>query len=237
MLLPASQLVAVESRNLWKCAVTVGSQRAIVDTRRDYGCGSITFKVLSLLDIPTRPSLDDVLKHFECLIGIFNKRVRNDPEVIKQICHHVYEYLNNELRLEKQAMRQALKRPRVSTAEESLSIYTDKPFIWTGSCFAVPCDVAINWKRNCSPYLYKLPDILSQQKLLLAVLNIKDDFTIHELLAVFSKMKGNVDTKQVPPNYHCLCDDIILELNKFSVTSEELNDVVFSRSRLCIKIC
>ena len=226
LLLPASQLVAVESRNLWKCAVTVGSQRAIVDTRRDYGCGSIALEVLSLLDIPTRPSLDDVLKHFECLIGIFNKRVRNDPEVIKQICHHVYEYLNNELRLEKHAMRQALKRPRVSTAEERLSVYTDKPFIWTDSCFADPCDVARNWKRNCSPYLYKLPDILSQQTLLLDVLNIKDDFTIHKLLAVFSKMKGNVDTKQVPPSYHCLCDDIILELNKFSVTSEELNDII-----------
>ena len=227
LLLPASQLVT-GSR---KYAVTVGSQRAIVDTRRDYGCGSIAIKVLSLLDIPTRPSLDDVLKNFECLIDIFNKR--NDAEVVKQICHCVYEYLNNELQSQKQISesgRRALKLPRlqdtVSTAEERLSVYTDKPFIWTGSCFAVPCDVAINWKRNYSPYLYKLPDILSQQTLLLDVLKIKDDFTIHKLLAVFSTMKGNVDTKQVPPNYHCLCDDIILELSKFSVISEELNDVV-----------
>ena len=223
LLLPSSQLVTLESRDLWKCAVTVGSQRAIVDTRRDHGCGSIALKVLSLLDIQTRPSLDDVLNHFECLIGIFNETMCDDSEMVKKICRCVYEYLNNELQLQKKLMIQALKRPRVSTAEEQLSIYTDKPFIWTGSCFAVPCDVAKNWKKNYSPYLYKLPDILSQQTLLLDVLKIKDDFTIHKLLAVFSTMKGNVDTKQVPPNYHCLCDDIILELNKFS---EELNDII-----------
>ena len=201
LLLPAFELVAAESRDLWKCAVTVGSQRAIVDSRRDYGCGSIAHEVLSLLDIPTRPSLDDVLKHFECLI---DKTMCDDAEVVKQICHCVYEYLNNELQSQKQISesgKRALKLPRlqdtVSTAEERLSVYTDKPFIWTGSCFAAPCDVAKNWKKNYSPYLYKLPDILSQQTLLLDVLKIKDDFTIHKLLAVFSTMKGNVDTKQV----------------------------------------
>ena len=230
LLLPASQLVAVESRDLWKCAVTVGSQRAIVDTRRDYGCGSIAHEVLSLLDIPTRPSLDDVLKHFECLI---NKTMCDDSEMviqIQEICCCVYEYLNNELqsqeKLNESEQHMVTLPGTVITAEERLSIYTDKPFIWSGSCFAAPCNVAKNWKRNCSPYLYKLPDILSQQTLLLDVLKIKDDFTIHKLLAVFSTMKGNVDTKQVPPNYHCLCDDIILELNKFSITSEELNDVI-----------
>ena len=229
LLLPASQLVAVESRDLWKCAVTVGSQRAIVDTRRDYGCGSIALKVLSLLDIPTRPSLDDVLNHFECLI---DKTMCDDSEVviqIQEICSCVYEYLNDELQSQEKLneSEQTVTLPgTVSTAEKRLSVYTDKPFIWTSNCFAVPCDVAKNWKGNCSPYLYKLPDILSQQTLLLDVLKIKDDFTIHKLLAVFSTMKGNADSKQVPPNYHCLCDDIILELNKFSVTSEELNDVI-----------
>ena len=230
LLLPSFQIVAVESRDLWKCAVTVGSQRAIVDTRRDDGCGSIALKVLSLLDIQTRPSLNDVLKHFECLI---DKTMCDDSEMviqIQEICCCAYDYLNDELQSQEtlnESEQHTVTLPgTVSTAEEKLSIYTDKPFIWTGSCFAAPCDVAKNWKRNCSPYLYKLPDILSQQTLLLDVLKIKDDFTIHKLLAVFSTMKGNVDAKQVPPNYHCFCDDIILELNKFSVTSEELNDVV-----------
>ena len=56
--------------NISKATTLVGSQNAIVNTNdvSNGGCGHIPDCVLTVLGIPTRPSLDDVLLHFQCLL-------------------------------------------------------------------------------------------------------------------------------------------------------------------------
>ena len=156
LLLPPCELIATsQHQNLWKLAVTVGSQKAIANTD---SCGPIPHKVLSLLDIQTKPTLDDVLSHFERLIHCFYNEMCNDSETLKQIeqiCRNVYEYLNNELQLpqelmyRKQIYTKTIMDKSVSKVESTITVakqklcdYNDKPFIWTGNFFALPCDVA-----------------------------------------------------------------------------------------------
>ena len=245
LLLPPCELIATsQHQNLWKLAVTVGSQKAIANTD---SCGPIPHKVLSLLDIQTKPSLGDVLSHFERLIHCFHNEISNDSETLKhieQICRNVYEYLNNELQLtreltyRKQIYTKAIMDKSVSKVESTITVakqklcdYNDKPFIWTGNSFALPCDVAKNWKSNNYPYLFKLPDMLSERKQLLEVLQVKERFDIYKLLSVFSKMQESFNGQQISSDYHEFCDEIILELNRFTINNEDTeyfqqNDVV-----------
>ena len=156
-LLSPSQVI---SMNISKATALVGSQKAILNTNdvSNGGCGHIPDSVLTVLGIPTRPSLDDVLLHFQCLLDTFQPIMCQNPKTvdeISRICRNVYEFFDDEIRLEKMKNVSGLPSgrttpffistevpPILKNVEDKLTEFQTKSFIWTGSCFAIPDNVA-----------------------------------------------------------------------------------------------
>ena len=245
-LLSPSQVI---SMNMSKASLIVGSQKAIVNTNYVYdgGCGKIPHNVLTLLGIQTRPSVNDVLLHFQCLIDNFEIEINTMPlmstkpdkskistkcdvpqistklDVILKICRHVYEFLDDEIYRQHQAIDSTHETIPTSTqVEETVQIFQNKPFVWTGNCFTVPTDVARNWKVKDGPYLYRLPDMLSDRKHLLKTLNIKNEFSVLKLLQTFQCMYHIYKEEQLPFEYHELVECMILELNSSNFDEMDL---------------
>ena len=232
---PPSQVIYVDSRNLRKASMTVGSQSLIINTNsiNNGGCDIIRQKVLDLLKIPSRPKFDDVHQHFVCLIDTFSSDgCKNDNiELIEEICRNVYEHFNNTIKAENEQSSFSVKsndansqqQKPLTESEKVLVTYHDKPFIWTGSIFVRPCDVSVDWKQPEGPYLYKLPGMLSQHKKVVECLGIKKSFTIDKLLGIFSQMYEDFsDDHRLPEEFHKITDNIISELN--SASADELSN-------------
>ena len=99
-LLNPSQVICM---NISKATALVGSQKAIVNTRDiSYGgCGRVPDSVLTVLGIPTRPSLDDVLLHFQCLLDTFQPTMCQNYKVVDEIsrlCRYIYQFLDDEIK-------------------------------------------------------------------------------------------------------------------------------------------
>ena len=234
-LLSPSQVICMD---ILKATALVGSQKAIVNTNdvSNGGCGYIPDSVLTVLGIPTRPSLDDVLLHFQCLLDTFQPTMCQDPKVVDEIshlCRNIYQFIDDEIkqdispsiRYDSEISSVTEDIPQMSTKLERLTGFQTKPFIWTGTCFAVPDNVAKHWKKN-GPYLYQLPSILSQCNFLLKALEIKDVFTQQKLLDTFQLMFNDFKAEQLPSEYHELVNCIILELNSAPREISELNEVI-----------
>ena len=227
--------------NISKATALVGSQKAIVNTRdvSNGGCGHIPDSVLTVLGIPTRPSLDDVLLHFQCLLDTFQPMMCENSKVVDEIsrlCRNIYEFLDDEIKFEKK------KEPTLSfgvtqyfssfaelpltpaKVEKILMEFQTKPFIWTGTCFAVPDNVAKHWKKN-GPYLFKLPDILSERKNLLSVLQVGNSFNAEKLLNTFQCMLDDLQA-ELPSKYYELVDCIIFELNSAPGEVTQLDEII-----------
>ena len=235
-LLSPSQVICM---NISKATALVGSQKAIVNTNdvSNGGCGHIPDSVLTVLGIPTRPSLDDVLLHFQCLLDTFQPMMCQNSKVVDEIsrlCRNIYEFIDDEIKkvislsitYDSETFSVTEDIPQMSTIiKERLTGFQTKPFIWTGTCFAAPNNVAKHWKKN-GPYLYHLPAILSQCNLLLKALEIKDVFTQQKLLDTFQWVFNDFKAEQLPSEYHELVDCIILELNSAPGEVTELDEVI-----------
>ena len=194
---------------------------------------------LTLLGIQTRPSVNDVLLHFQCLIDDFESEMNTNTDKPKvstncdkpnlstkldmtsQICRHVYEFLDDEIYCQHQAIDTRHQTTYAFTqVEETVKILQNKPFVWTGKGFVVPTDVARNWRVKDGPYLYRLPDMLSDRKHLLKALNIKNDFSVLKLLQTFECMYYIYKAEQLPFQCHELVDCMISELNSNDLVDE-----------------
>ena len=224
--------------NLSKATALVGSQKTIVNTRdvSNGGCGHIPDSVLTVLGIPTRPSLDDVLLHFQCLLDIFQPMMCQNSKVVDEIsrlCRNIYEFLDEILQgispfiaYDSETLSVTEDISQMSTKiKERLIEFQTKPFIWTGTCFAIPNNVAKYWKKN-GPYLYQLPSILSHHKFLLEALDIKDVFTQQKLLDTFKHMFSDFKAEQLSSEYHELVDCMVLELNSVTDEVTQLDKVI-----------
>ena len=241
-LLSPSQVICM---NISKATALVGSQKAIVNTSdvSNGGCGHIPDSVLTVLGIPTRPSLDDVLLHFQCLLDTFQPTMCQIPKVVDEIsrlCRNIYEFFDNEIKLEKkqtehtvsfgvtQNFSSCAEVPLIPTkVEKKLTEFQTKPFVWTGTCFATPHNVAKYWKKN-GPYLYKLPNILSERKYLLRTLDIKGDFKVQKLLETFQFMFDEAEAILPSADWNEFVDCIILELNSASGEVTQLDEVILA---------
>ena len=235
-LLSPSQVI---SMNISKASLIVGSQKAIVNTNYVYdgGCGNIPHNVLTLLGIQTRPSVNDVLLHFQCLIDDFETEMRTKTkkpkestkcekleistklDMISQICRHIYEFLDDEIRCQHDVIDTTNHTTQV---EETVQTFQNKPFVWTGNCFTVPTDVARNWRVKDGLYLHRLPDMLSDRKHLLKALNIKNDFSVLKLLQTFQCMYDIYKEEQLPFQCRELVDCMISELNSSDLDEIDL---------------
>ena len=206
-LLPPSQVMCVDNYNLRKATVLVGSEMAIVNTKvvAKGGIGSVPLDVLNLLEIPSSPSFFEVNQHFLSILKCFKAVLCNSSEtkqLLDEMCRSVYEFYDDSL------------SNKSSAANKVLASYCGKIFIWTGSEFVNPSNVAVNWKLPEGPYLYKLHSMLSERKMLLKCLQIKEDFSLEKLLGTLHQMyKKSAPTHQVHSDYHRVLNDIIFELN------------------------
>ena len=218
-----------------KATALVGSQKAIVNTNdvSNGGCGHIPDSVLTVLGIPTRPSLDDVLLHFQCLLDTFQPTMCQNSKVVDEIsrlCRYIYEFIDDEIKQyispssEISFVTEDMTQMSTKIKEKLVGSQT-KPFIWTSTCFTVPDNVAKYWKKN-GPYLYQLPGILSHRKFLLKALDIKEMFTQQKLLDTFKRMFNDFKAEQLPSEYNELVDCIILELNSAPGEITELDEVI-----------
>ncbi|XP_019858269.1 PREDICTED: sacsin-like [Amphimedon queenslandica] len=204
VLLSPTELMCDLRMGTREAALIVGSQRAILNTNsvNHGGCGSISQRVIKLLEIPTMPSFDEVLHHFNTLVSSFTAKLGN-WDIVGEICCYVYQYFND-----------SLENPIIS---QLLLRYCNKPFIWTGKIFVCPCDVAVNWKHEDGPFLYKLPSKLCEYKNLLKCLKIKENFTYDDILLVFRKMYELDASHKIPKKNRNVTLSMILELNLMSI--------------------
>ena len=226
-LIAPSQIICGQFRSFQKAIFIVGSQKALLNTNPQGGCDSISQKALKLLHISTRPSFADVHAHFMSLIKYFNPDNIGDPEareLFENMCQHVYEYYENLLATCMDKSFTTELQTISPKAKKFIDTYHNKPFVYTGTGFVTSSDVAVNWKILEGPYLYKLPSMLSQHKLLLQCLSIKNDFSITKLLATLHQMFEDFSpSHQLPPKYHETCNHIVFELN--SANKEEILNI------------
>ena len=216
--LPPSEVLSVRYSNyLWKTGIIAGSQKAIVNVHFD-GCDLIPHRVLQLLEISTRPTLDDVLNHFQLLIELMagdnSKQFLQKEDTwmhVHAICQNVYEFFENLPKTE---------------IEEKLSYYCDKQFIWNGKEFVTPGNVAKNWKKEGGPILYKLPGIMSMRKNLQEVLNIQENFGLHKLLDTLAELYQEYNQNPLPPDFHEFIDLLMSELVLAKETSEGREQII-----------
>ncbi|XP_003390766.2 PREDICTED: sacsin-like, partial [Amphimedon queenslandica] len=225
-LIAPSQIICEQFQSFQKPLYTVSSQKALLNTNSEDGCDFISQKALELLNISSRPSFDEVHAHFMCLVKCFNPDNIDDPEareLFENMCRYVYEYYENLLAtsLDESPSTELQTLIISPKAKKFIDTYHNKPFVYTGTGFVTSSDVAVNWKIIEGPYLYKLPSMLSQCRLLLQHLSIKYDFSITKLLATLHQMfKDFGPSHQLPLKYHKIANCIIHELN--SVSKEEI---------------
>ncbi|XP_019860001.1 PREDICTED: sacsin-like isoform X2 [Amphimedon queenslandica] len=232
--LPPSAVIATTGEdNMWKISFIVGSQKPIVNIQsiNKNGCDLIPFHSLELLKISTLPSLNDVLSHFQSLIDLMSEKnsqeflkMKNVFSHIETICRSVYEFLEIELTNTSHIIAGDIDMPPTAT-EEILHSYQDKPFVWTGSEFVAPSNVAQNWKTN-GPYLYRLPSMISERKRLQKALAIYSDFDINKLLNTLGQMYTQFKQEPLPSNYHEFINTLILELNEAKGKFDDRIDIV-----------
>uniref|UniRef100_A0A1X7UXC8 Sacsin/Nov domain-containing protein n=1 Tax=Amphimedon queenslandica TaxID=400682 RepID=A0A1X7UXC8_AMPQE len=210
ILLSPNELICDSRSTAKSTALTVGSQRAILNTNSvsDGGCGTVGQRVIKLLEIATKPSFDEVLEHFNTLIHSFKPSASR--EIIYEMCRVIYTFFDESL--ENRVLYQ------------SLSKYSNKQFIWTGKAFVCPRDVAVNWKHDDGPYLYKLPSMLSEQNNLLSCLKIKKDFNYEDILVAFEKMYKEFESHQLQESVRDIALSMISELNSMTIDSSQVSD-------------
>ena len=217
VLLSPNELICDSRSTARGTALIVGSQRAILNTNSvsDGGCGAIGQRAIKLLEIVTKPSIDEVLKHFSTLIRSFKPPMPVGTDglnvnIIGEMCHSIYTFFD-----------ESLENP---VLYKSLSKYYNRPFIWTGKAFVCPWDVAVHWKHNNGPYLYKLPSMLSEKEKLLECLKIKITFSFEDILMAFDEMYKEFVSRKIPKRNQDIALSMISELNSMTINSSRVSE-------------
>ena len=227
-------------QNIKRECCLLGSQKIIVNSLQliEGGCGSIPHPVLNILEFETLPSVDSVLANYQCLIEQYQQQEEYAEEKIdniETICRMTFEFLNNELEKQlqvgqSQQVRKSSSRFGIGSlkapcaTELLLSDFHEKPFIWTGNCFTTPENIARRWREK-GPFLYEIPSMLSERKLLIDALCIKEKFSINKLLDTLNDMYNNFGENPLPEKYHRVIDAIISEMNTFADGSNDFENM------------
>ena len=202
----------------------LGSQKILVDTKLPDkgGCGFIPRSLHTHLGLQTTPSLTDVLLHFKCLIESSVVEDSDKCNTVEYICRIIYKFLDKKLEFERPSTStysyhvtsKEVEKPQEPTeAEKTLVTFQNKPFIWTGNCLTSPANVARDWREN-GPYLFQLPPILSERKLLTKALCIDNRFSVMKLIGVLDEMYQQYGKETLPDSCHKIVLAIVHELNR-----------------------
>ena len=211
----------------------LGSQKILVNTKLsdEGGCGEISRSLHTQLGFQTTSSLNDILVHFKSLIDTFESSMVEDSDkcnIVEYICRISYEALEKKLEMERPtysylATSKEVEKPQEPTeAEKTLITFRNKPFIWTGNCFTSPENIARDWREN-GPYLFQLPPMLSERKLLTKALCIDSRFSVTKFIGVLGEMHQKYGKETLPDSCHKMVHAIVHELNYN--TAENMKDL------------
>ena len=196
----------------------LGSQKRIANSLplERGGCGSISHSVLEALGIQNKPDVKEILANYTCMMQLFEieKKLLDERKMkaIEFFCRITYEFLETELDSKTEIPSKACSK--VNELEDYLNRIQDKPFVWIGRNFVSPQNIATRWKEK-GPYLYELPSILSERKLLLEVLCIKENFTINCLLNTLRSIRFDFGEIRLSENCLKIVNAIMSELNSY----------------------
>ena len=196
--------------NIRKECFLLGSQKVIVNSLpiESGGCGSIPHSVVEALGFQFKPNINEIIDNYVFLIKQFETvKKRLNKKTIDQIeytCRINFEFFEKEL---KKNAESAIKK------FETITKFQDQPFIWIKETFVNPKNIATQWKEK-GPYLYEVPSILSEHKLLIEALCISKTFTINKLLKTLEDMCVDFSKKRV--NKKCSERTIIAIVNELN---------------------
>ena len=183
-----------------------GSQVPILDS--NFMSYNFTPEVLNVLGIKQDIQVDHVIDQFDELLKHFEKMSESFP-----ISKEVLEYINN--------INITIYRYLSITLEAGnvlldLSAITNKACVWNGKEYLLPSNVSFNWMIN-GPYLYKLPDDLTEYKSLMKKLGVEEEFSTEILVTAICDMKMKYKDKCLPSECQDVFRIIIPKLENVSI--------------------
>ena len=159
---------------------------------KDEGSGHISERAEKILSLKAFPSFANVIAHFELII---NDADSISSDWIDNSCQYIYDYMDDAM------------NKKQSFSNENLAELTRLPCIWTGRKFICASEVSFKWALN-GPYLYQVPSMLMNKKMLCSGLGIKRKFSVCDIRNALLKMKNDFGEKPVDK----ACQEIIRQL-------------------------
>ena len=153
---------------------------------KEGGSGTISRKMLEMLQIRELPAVSDVIKHLKELIELLRSQVGISDDLVSwtsRTSRSIYEFLD-------QYASQRLEEEPDLTALECSS------WIWTGREFVETDIVARRWTMS-GPYLYSLPSSLSDRSSLTEALHVKEEFEFCDIQNALIKMEEDFGGRPV----------------------------------------
>ena len=181
---------------------------------RDGGCGCIGYQAQKVLKIRVTPMTKEVIEHFKHVINVYCSLQNKSEKIIQEtnaIVHDIYKCLDDELRKRKQGDLE-------QTDSDLKLTLSNVSCVWTGTEF-VSCDkVAMEWKLEHGPYLYRVPR--SHMMHLWEALEIKPAFIADDLIKALQEISNDYRSNELSCDCQKIVHDIISELNNCEVCHE-----------------
>ena len=200
--------------NIRKECFLLGSQKVIINSLpiESGGCGSIPHSLGVALGFQIKPNVEEIIDNYVCFLQQFEMEDDELEEMklhqVEYICCITYEFMEYELK------KNTEPDTILNEYQLLLKTFQDKPFVWIGRKFVSPQNIATRWKEK-GPYLYELPSILSERKLLLEALCIKEKFTINCLLNTLRSIRFDFGEIRLSENCLKIVNAIMSELNSY----------------------
>ena len=198
-----------------------GSQAAFINDNETKvgGCGYLSYATRSILKIRDLPSPTEVVEHFVDVIHVYISQSTYNEDIIKVMdttVSHIYSYLENAL--SKQKLTESKRESKERTCKVDLSPLSTLPCIWTGRQLVTCERVAMDWKSDTGPCLYKVPD--RHKVHLWNELKIKPKFTLNDFIMALKEISEEYGPTVVSEQYKKVLTDIISELMNADIPEE-----------------
>ena len=195
-----------------------GSQVAFTNEcePKDGGCGRLSYVARNILKIRDMPTPKEVVDHFINVISVYTSQPVHNDELVHNTVSLIYNFLENSLG--KQKLAELKRDSKGHSCKIDLSQLSTLPCIWTGKQL-VRCEkVAIDWKSNTGPCLFKVPDSFKGN--LWKELQIKPKFTCIDFIMALKEISEEHGTEKVSDSYKQVLTDIISELVDVDIPEE-----------------
>ena len=198
-----------------------GSQVAFTNEcePKDGGCGRVSYAARNLLRVRDMPTPREVVEHFVNVISVLSSQSTHNVSMVKVMDNTVrliYSFLEDALSKQKSA--EMKKEGQNHSCKVDLSQLLTLTCIWTGKQL-VRCErVAMEWKSDTGPCLFKVPD--KHHVHLWKELQIKPKFTSLDFISALKEISEEHGSKTVSDTHKMVLADIISELVDIDIPEE-----------------